>query len=159
LAKRLKVEPEAVAMEPSTLLGDWYANLVHVGRQQLVLAVSESTLLPAVVLAAPNTTVVPRLRLALRHLLALLGVPRDTIEREVAAMAEVTYAKTASKQVLGVMVDFARLLPHFLNGGDSLLGASMRLARTPCSPLYKTHTSPDRATAAAFGVRLVRIVD
>jgi hypothetical protein len=61
LLKRMKVAPLVACPEPTTHLGDWYANLIHVGRQQLVLAVSEKTLLPVVVPAAPNSTLVPRL--------------------------------------------------------------------------------------------------
>jgi len=159
LLKRLKVEPQAVAPASTTTLGDWHGNLVHVGRQQLVLAVADKALLPLLVTAAPIATLVPRLRVGLAHMLGMLGVPREAIEREDAAMREVVYGKATSRQVLGILVDFAKLLPTFLGDGDSLLGASLRLARTPCSPLYKTSTSPDRATAALFGVRLVRVVD
>jgi len=35
-----------------------------------------------------------------------------------------------------------------LDGGRDLLALSMRLAETPCGPLYKRHISPDRELAA-----------
>jgi hypothetical protein len=35
-----------------------------------------------------------------------------------------------------------------LDGGCDLLALSMRLAETPCGPLYKRHISPDRELAA-----------
>ncbi len=66
-------------------------------------------------------------------------------------MAECVYGKTTNRQVLGILVDFARLLPFHLDEGGSLIEASLKLAETPCSPLFKTTTSPDRATRALFG--------
>lgn len=159
LLTRLRVEPEATSPSSTTLLGDWHANLIHVGRQQLVLAVSDLTLLPVLVPAAPIDTLVRRFRVELRHVLAFMGVRREMIEREDAAMDEIAYAKTASKQVVGILVDFGKLLPHFLDKGEPLFGVSLKLAQVPCSPLYKTTTSPDRAVVAVFGTRLLRVVD
>ena len=46
LAERLGPTLSTSPIDPTTRLGDWYANLVHVGRLQLVLGVSERTLLP-----------------------------------------------------------------------------------------------------------------
>jgi hypothetical protein len=150
LLKRMKVAPVAACSDPTTLLGDWYANLIHVGRQQLVLAVSEKTLLPVVVPAAPNSTLATRLRVAVTDVLRTLGIPGGDIDREDAEMTESVYGKTTNKQVLGILVDFARLLPFHLGDGDSLIEASLKLAETPCSPLFKTTTSPDRTTKAVF---------
>jgi hypothetical protein len=44
---RLKVAPERERIETDTPAGEWYANLVNVGRTPLVLAVSDGTLVPA----------------------------------------------------------------------------------------------------------------
>jgi hypothetical protein len=49
LLKRLGTRPSSEAVEPSTVLGDWYANLLHLRPQQLVLAMSERRLLCVVV--------------------------------------------------------------------------------------------------------------
>ncbi|WP_377155062.1 DUF6933 domain-containing protein [Roseateles sp. UC29_93] len=54
LLDRIKVEPKPEPVSPQRILGDWYAHLVHVGQVQIVLAVSERTLLP-VVLPAGGT--------------------------------------------------------------------------------------------------------
>jgi hypothetical protein len=153
-AKRLKIELSATSPAPTTRLGDWHANLVHVGRQQLALAVSDKTLLPVVVSAAPNTTVLPRFRARLRDVLGALGVPGEAVDHEDAAMVDVAYGKAANRQVLGILVDFAKTLPFYLDDGGTLLAVSLKLAETPCSPLYKTSTSPGRATAALFDTRL-----
>jgi hypothetical protein len=58
---------------------------------------------------------------------------------------------TANRSVVGVMVEFARLAeiyraePH-----PDLLGLALRLATTPCSPLYGRNISPDRELAAVL---------
>jgi hypothetical protein len=150
LLARLKASPNDVPSDRTTRLGDWYANLVHVGRQQLVLAVSEQTFLPVVVAAAPNATLVARLAVATGEVLRALRVDPLAVDSEVAAMATAAIGRTLSRQVTGVMVDFAKQLEFYLEDESSLLSCSLRLAETPCSPLYKTAISPDRATLLLF---------
>ena len=75
LLTRLKGSREDLAIaKPNTLLGDWYANLLHLGRMQLVLAVSERTFLPAIISAAPSNTLVTRLRDHVVDVLRAVGV-------------------------------------------------------------------------------------
>lgn len=62
-----------------------------------------------------------------------------------------------ARQVNGIVVDFARALEVHVDDTAPLLDISLRLAETPCSPLYRTHVSPDRATVAMFGARLIRL--
>jgi hypothetical protein len=81
-----------------------------------------------------EATLIPRLRVALAQVLGLLGVPREAIERENAAMAEVTYGEASNRQVLGIRVDFAKSLPFYLEDGDPLLHVSLKLAETPAAP-------------------------
>lgn len=59
-------------------------------------------------------------------------------------------AEPASRSVLGVMNEFTYLTDVYakLDGESDLLAFSMRLAETPCGPLYKRHISPDRQLAA-----------
>lgn len=156
--KRLRPSLSPAPTESTTRLGDWSANLIHVGRLQLVLGVSERTLLPVVVPAAPIVTLVPRLRLGLVHVLRALGVANVDIEMEDAAMENVAYGKTANRQVNGIMVDFAKALEFYVDDTPSLLHVSLRLAETPCSPLFKSTVSPDRTTVALFGARPARFV-
>jgi len=49
LLKRLDVEPVAVPRPSTTVLGDWYATLLHMRRGQFVLAIARVTLQPVVV--------------------------------------------------------------------------------------------------------------
>lgn len=159
LMRRLKVDPAVAPPEPTGALGDWHANLLHVGRQQLVLAISDRTLLPVVVAAAPGASLVPRLRDALRDVLGALGVPREAIDRQIGAMEDATYARASNRQVLGVLVDLAKPLPFYLERHGTLLAASLVLAQTPCGPLFKTaHASPERTTQALLGARPLRLV-
>lgn len=52
--RRLALPPAlSVPQEPTTRLGNWHDNLDHIGRQQVVLATSERSLL-TVVLPARN---------------------------------------------------------------------------------------------------------
>jgi len=158
LTKRLRATPHLATRETTTRLGNWYANLIHLGRQQLVLAVSEKTLLSIVVPAAPSATLVPRMRGAVADVLRALGVSRVDIRVEEEAMADVVYAKPTDRRALGVLVDFAKTLPYYLEDGGTLFGVALKLARTPCGPLHKTSVFPDRATVALFGVASLRIV-
>ena len=67
-----------------------------------------------------------------------------------ASRARFRTAKTASRSVLGVMNEFkflAEVEAQFVDEQD-LLSLSLRLAETPCGPLYKRHISPDRELAA-----------
>lgn len=108
LLERLRASP-GVALEPSTTrLGDWYATLVYERTEQLVLCVSERSLLPVLPPAKEARTLVPRFRNALAEFLACLGVPPAEIERERAEMADVRISRTASRQILGSMNDFLR---------------------------------------------------
>lgn len=158
LLKRLNVAPSDVAAEPTTRLGDWAANLIHLGRLQLVLAVNERTLLPVLVAAAPSATLVPRLRVGVRQVLGSLGVDRAHVEEEDAEMEHAIVSKTANRQVTGVMVDFAFLLEHWVDSDESPLDLSLRLAGTPCSPLYKSTVFPDKAALALFAAEAPRVV-
>jgi hypothetical protein len=150
LLARLARPPAEIGIEPTTHLGDWYANLLRVGRRQLVLAISERTFLPVVITAAPANTIVARLRVELPEILRAMSVEGATIDEELAEMANVTVARTASRQVTGVLVDFSKLLAFWIEDGLPVVECSLKLAETPCSPLYKTTVSPDRATAALF---------
>lgn len=144
LLKRLKAQPEDVAVPPSTRLGDWYAHLLFVRPAQLVLAVSEQTLLPVLVPALDVEMLPGRVRQTVRDVLQAIGVPEAAIRDEESAMVTVGLGRTVSRRVVGSMNDFVRLLEPHLEDPGSLLELSLRLADTPCGPLQME--SPRRAT-------------
>ena len=64
-------------------------------------------------------------------------------------MASVRVAPTAYRSVVGVMNELGHLAYMFRNRYFAdLLGLSVRLAATSCSPLYRRNVSPDRELAA-----------
>src|SRR5881628_3146524 len=148
LRKRLGTTEDTASAPPSTKLGDWYAHLLFT-RPQLVLCVSERTLLPVLIPARDHRLLVPRLREAVVRALTALGIAVAAIESEQEAMKDAVIGKTVSRQVLGSMNDFVRMLDAY-RGAGSLLEVSLRLAETPCGPLRMN--SPRDETNRAFTV-------
>ena len=149
LLRRLSVAPQPDAPPSESLLGDWYANLLHLGGEQLILCASERTLLPVLVTARDGLRFPERLRAGLREVLTALHVEPDVIARELATMGEHTFAKTNNRRVLGSMNDLAWMLECGRRDDakpQSLLYWSLELAKNPCSPLQMN--SPDRAAVA-----------
>jgi hypothetical protein len=139
----------AEADRSTTRLGDWYVNILF-WKPQVALFVSEATLLPVLMPFAPASSLLDRFSSVLLTNLQAHEVPRSFTDQELSEMEPRRWAKTASRSVLGVMNEFKYLagVHSKLDDESDLLTLSMRLARTPCSPLYKRHVSPDRELAA-----------
>ncbi len=105
LLTRVKQPITPTVDAPSTLLGNWYATAMF-WRPQVALFVNERTLLPLLVPLAPATTLLERFPESLRTMLEILDVNPTFIAAERWAMYEGSYAKTANRQVLGVMNRF-----------------------------------------------------
>jgi hypothetical protein len=138
--------------ESTTLLGDWYATAWS-WRPQVALFVNERTLLPVVMPLAPAATLTARFPRQVAAVLAAHGTAQTVIDAEVAQMRDIRLAKTANRSVVGIMTDFTRLAEAYRDDTPTPdpLSLAMFLARTPCSPLYSKHTSPDRELAALLG--------
>jgi hypothetical protein len=78
--RRLRLAENTLAS--TTVLGDWYANILFSRPQQLVLCVSERTLLPVVLPAKGIETLAQRLSAALGEVLLQLGVSPELIQKE-----------------------------------------------------------------------------
>ena len=144
LLARLGPPTEVTPEPPSNALGDWYATLVHAPRLQVVLMVSERSLLPLVVPAREAATFLERAPRALAEVLLGLGVRSSVIEREVRAMAGPRIGRTANRQVLGSMNDFLRMMRSHPWPPSSLAAVSLELAKAPCGPIGMA--SPDDLT-------------
>lgn len=133
----------------TTRLGDWYVNVLF-WKPQIALFVNELTLLPVLMPFASASTLFARFPAVLHSNLQAHSVPRGFVEAELAEMNVVRTAKTASRSALGVMNEFKFLAEvHTEDDPDpDLLALSLRLAETPCGPLYQRHISPDRELAA-----------
>lgn len=150
LLDRLNSKPDPEPGLTDTVLGDWYANLIRVGRIQVVLAVSERSLLPVVVPARDGRTLVKRLSEALEPMLTSIGVSADDATAERVAMQQWAVGKTANRRVLGSLNDLAfQLQVGLLDFPDrTLLVHSLWLAKTPLKVI--DYGAPDQATLAAF---------
>src|SRR5439155_5789679 len=114
--------------------------------------VSERTLLPVLIPARDTGRLVPRLREAVGQMLRELGVADAAVAAEKAAMLDAAIGKTTSRQLLGSLNDFVRMLGSY-RGAGTLLDVSLRLAETPCGPLRMN--SPREDTIRAFGAARV----
>lgn len=119
------------------ILGDWYVHLIRFGRNQLVLATSERSLLTVLLSARElRQNLAPNLRSALGALLAIIGVPREAIHREIATMTPVAFARATNRRVLGSMNDFAfQATVQISRGEHDPLLIGRRLAATPMSAI------------------------
>jgi hypothetical protein len=121
-------------------------------RPQAALFVNELTLLQIMMPLPPSTSTLERFPLAAAEVLHAHGVHSSFVEREVAEMIDCCLTKIRNRSVLGVMNEFAYLAGAYRDRAPELdvdlVQLSLRLATTPCSPLYGSHTSPDRALAA-----------
>jgi hypothetical protein len=133
-------------------LGDIYANLVRVGRTQLILAVSEHTLLPVLIPAAPISSVAAHVGAGVIDVLRAIDVPEEVLREEEAATNTVTISKTVNRSVVGVMVEFAKALEDTWEAHATLLDASLYLAGMVCMPL-RPDPFPDKATRKLFESR------
>ncbi|QPF74098.1 hypothetical protein G8A07_15050 [Roseateles sp. DAIF2] len=149
LLDRLNAKPDPEPSSPDTVLGDWYANLIRVGRIQVVLAVSERSLLPLVVPARDGRALVQRLSETVEPMLTAIGIPGNDATAERNAMQHWAVGKTANRRVLGSLNDLAfQLQVGLLHFPDrTLLEQSLWLSKTP---LKVIDGAPDQATLAAF---------
>jgi len=132
----------------TTRLGDWYAS-AWAWRPQVALFVSKATLFPILMPLAPAATLLARFPDGLAQALAAHDVPEAFITQELSRMQDVRLGKTASRSVLGIMNEFT-FLAQTMRGDTTtdLTDLARWLARTPCSPLFKRHGSPDRELRA-----------
>lgn len=145
-----RVQCSASQPTSTTLLGDWYASILFARPEQLILCVSERTLLPVVVTARDARSLGARLAHSLREILLRLGVPPLLVDAEQSQMSPVAFGPTQNRRVLGTSNEFLfQLSWHFHDRPSATLAdASLWLARTPCKPI--NHDSPDRLTVSLF---------
>jgi len=163
LLRRLGVPPAIETSPPTTVLGDWYANLLHTRPQQLVLCMNERTLLAVLVPARESKSLGVRFREAVVTHLSRLGVPPAAVEAEARAMSDLAFGPTASRKILGCLREAAFGLSVELGLGrlSSIAELEVRLSEN----IYSTtgYRRPRelalelfRATGASSGVSLAR---
>jgi hypothetical protein len=135
--------------QSTTLLGEWYATALF-WKPQVVLLVNEPTLLPVLMPLAPAATLPARVAEQIATVLAVHRAPDRIIAYELEHMRDWRSGPTANRSVVGIMSEFTFLADAYRAGdlSPNLIDLAVRLAATPCSPLYKTNLSPDRELAA-----------
>ena len=157
LLRRLRIaKPEAKTAPPTNALGNWYANLIHVGRVQMIMATSERTLLTVLLPASDlRKSLVPNLCEAVFHLLQEIEVDPGRAALEAEAMREVRIGRTDSRSVLGSMNDLSRMLDWDVRDGRSSMEIMLRLAEVPMTgvvPKDGSHGFPEDATRMLLGM-------
>jgi hypothetical protein len=107
LLVRLKQTGDLPPVESSTRLGDWYGNILQVGRRQQLLLISERSRLPVVIPireAKQLSAVFPD---AVCERLATIGVAAGDIADERMRMSKLAFGRTRSRSLLGTLNDFA----------------------------------------------------
>ena len=143
----------------STVLGDWYANVLF-WRPQVAVFVNAATFVPVLMPLAPAADVVGRFPAATAEVFAALGIDRRFVAAETAEMGSVALAKTASRQVLGVMNEFVFMAEHAISTGhaepEDLVGLSVWLADTIVGPISRDDGS---TPLGALQNRVARIMN
>jgi hypothetical protein len=135
--------------QSTTLLGHWYATALA-WRPQVALLVNEPTLLPVLMPLAPAATLLTRVPEQIATVLAAHATPSAVIEHELRRMRDHRLAKTTNRSVVGIMNEFTQLANVYRHqvARPDLTELALRLATTPCSPLYGSNVSPDRELTA-----------
>ncbi|MHB9150700.1 MAG: DUF6933 domain-containing protein [Thermoleophilia bacterium] len=138
--------PSSVAAPSTTVLGDWFAQPVAVGRQRLILLASEHSRLPVVMPGRDAKNLARNLPTMLTEVLDGLGAPISAVVREIEAMNEAVIAVTNNRSVLGTLNDFSHMLKWHLAGEPDadLVEAALWLSETPVGPLG--HDPPSEVT-------------
>ena len=118
-------------------------------KPQVALFVNEATLLPVLVPLAPARTLAKRFPEHLEAVLDALGTDPRFAAAEVAATVDPRWARTAKRSVVGIMNECTLLadVHRFHEHRDDVVSVAVRLAGTPCGPLYTRHSFPDQELA------------
>ena len=147
LAKRSKLQLDLDPPPSTGILGDWYANVLNIGSQRLVLCLSERSLLP-VILPARKQEFPRRFGYYLREVLTALQVPPASVAAEVEESQEARFARTANKSLVGALNDFIYHAQVYIDRGETVLEATLHLTEMPSKPIG--YDSPDRITTTLF---------
>lgn len=128
------------AQPPTAVLGDWYANLVPIFSEGLIMFVNEKSLLTVAIPIWESDNLVPLFRIRVANLLGMLGISPKVIASEIGHLDQVQFGKTASRSVLGSMNDFAWHYQMMAEEASSKTGLSLskaeyQLSRMPCGLL------------------------
>jgi hypothetical protein len=154
LLARLKQDGDVPLSESTTRLGDWYGNILRIGRRQHLLFISERSRLPVVIPIREAKRLAAVFPDSVCEVLAAVGVSASDIANERCRMLEIGFGRTRNRSLLGTLNDFAFMAQH---GNRARPEPESReelirfLSRTPILPLGGA--SPIDLTRAAFELR------
>jgi len=151
LLARLKHADNLPAVESTTRLGDWYGNILQLGRRQHMLFISERSRLPVVLPIREGKRLVEVFPSAVCEVLDRVGVAAADIDEEQARMSGIAFGRTRNRSLLGTLNDFAFMaqVGNARRPEPETPEELMRfLAQTPILPL--DGASPIDLTLAAF---------
>jgi hypothetical protein len=137
LLKRINLHPEMLALEPTTALGNWYANILYFYKRQNLMIVSENSRLAVITPAKDARSLANYLTQNLLDILVLFGVPSEWIEAEMREMADVHISTTLSRSVLGTMNDYKFQIEVLMDDPEEISPFEMAkiLCECPVGPL------------------------
>ena len=99
---------------------------------------------------APTATLPDRIPQQITAVLCAHGAPASIVDEETRRMRDWRLGPTANRSVIGIMNEFTHLAEAWRcdQPQPDLHALALRLATTPCGPLYRKHISPDRELAA-----------
>jgi hypothetical protein len=151
---RLKRTAVLAGPESTTRLGDWYGNILRIGRQQHLLFISEHSRLPVIIPIREARRLEAIFPDAVCAALRTVGVASDDIADERSRMSTIAFGKTRSRSLLGTLNDFA-FMAQYGNGQrqepERPEDLMRFLARTPILPL--AGANPIELTRVAFSSR------
>lgn len=151
LLVRLKRADVSPGQESTTRLGDWYGNILRIGRQQYVLFISEHSRLPVIIPIREARGLEMIFPDAVCAALSAIGVVSDDIADERSRMSTIAFGKTRNRSLLGTLNDFAFMAQYGRvqqQEPEPSEGLMRFLARTPILPL--SGANPIELTRAAF---------
>ena len=152
LLLRLKQFDDEPSVRSTTRLGDWYGNVLHMGRRHAMIFISERSRLPVLIPIREANRLRSTFPEAVCRMIGAVGVPAADVERERSRMSEIAYDRTKNRSLLGTLNEMsfgARV--HFITARhDSLEDIALRLAETPIMPL--DGACPIDLTRGLFGV-------
>ena len=146
LLKRTGFPAETLVPEPTSALGNWYANILFFHHRQALLFVSERSRLGVVTPAKEIRSLSNRLTEHLPVLLKRLNAKPEWIQEGNRKRADVRYAAPASRSVLGTMNDYKIQIEALLEEDReaSEIAIAFHLRSTPIGPLQ--YKSPEEVT-------------
>ncbi len=97
---------------PKAKLGDWYTNFIPTLSGDIIIFVSEKTLLMVAIPVWEADKLLPMFGFRVVNLLKMIGVAQEVIDKEIKHYSEIQFAKTASRSILGTMNEIAYHLQY-----------------------------------------------